>query len=766
MSQHLADTLTSPGPYESYALTALSPTDDEWDAFVDGHARAHLLQTSAWAALKQRFGWSAFRIALGTQDRRIVAGASVLLRSAFGLRIAYIPRGPLTDWSDSYLTTTLLEEIELACRQRGAALLKMEPGLPDSMQNRTLLERHGFVSSAQTVQPRSTIVLDIAGDENAILKRMKSKWRYNIRLSGRKDVTVRTAGEQDLDVFNELMATTGERDGFGVHSAAYYRAAFDLFVPERAAYLLAEYQEEPLGAIVVAATGDTACYLWGASSNRERNRMPNHALQWTGIRWAKARGATRYDLWGIPDDVGKIALGLGFGDDGVDAEALPVDVGAMPPEDLWGVFRFKQGFGGSALRDVGAWDKGLNTLGYRLYETGLALHARGRDLPSWVRNPSHKGLSHGRAEELVEPAADAETWGRELAALPEPHVLQSWEWGEIKAQTGWHADRVLVANDGGTHLAAFQFLWRELAPHLPVRIAYVPKGPVLDWHNGDVVDRTLDVIQAHARERNCVFVKIDPDVRSDLAEGLVVTEKLKRRGWRYSNEQIQFRNTATSDLRLDEDELLARMKSKWRYNIRLARRRGISVRRGTSEDLPAFYAMYAETGTRDGFLIRPYSYYAYAWETMLLAQRQAENPAGGALLLAEHEEETEPVAGLFLFKYGQRTWYFYGASTDKRRRDMPNYLLQWEAMVWAREQGCRVYDWWGAPTDLDDSHDSMQGVWQFKKGFGAEFQPHIGAWDYATNPALYALYSEAIPRVLDLMRRWKSRGQEDDLARV
>jgi len=116
------------------------------------------------------------------------------------------------------------------------------------------------------------------------------------------------------------------------------------------------------------------------------------------------------------------------------------------------------------------------------------------------------------------------------------------------------------------------------------------------------------------------------------------------------------------------------------------------------------------------------------------------------------------VAGLFLMRYGARAWYFYGASSERRRRDMPNYLLQWEAMRWAMRQGCTVYDWWGAPDDLDDPLDSMQGVWQFKQGFGAEFQPHVGAWDYVTQPWLYALYTEAVPKALDLAKLWRRRG--------
>ena len=752
MSQHLGREMA----HARVTLRTIEPDERAWDAFVDSHANAHLLQTSAWAALKQQFGWQAFRVALADPDGTLLAGASILLRSALGIRVAYVPRGPITDWTDSVLCGALLDAMEAACRSRGAASIKIEPGLSDAHHNRLMLSRYGFIASRQAVQPRSTIVLDIAGGESEILSRMKNKWRYNIRLSERKGVTVREAGPHDLAAFNELMHTTGERDDFAVHSSAYYRAAYDLLTPDRGVYLFAEYEGDPLAAIVVGVTGDTACYLWGASSNRERNRMPNHALQWAGIQWAKARGATRYDLWGIPDELGKVAAGLAAAQHcTVDAEELPVDLTSVPDGELWGVYRFKQGFGGEVARDLGAWDKPLNPTVFKIYQAGFVLHQKRRDLPAALRASSSLFVRRpGLIEAMGALAADADEWRDALRQLPSPHVLQSWEWGEIKGQTGWRAERRVVYSQAHEALGAYQFLTRDLMPRVPLRIGYVPKGPTLDWSDGDAVDRLLDAIEAHARAHRCVFVKIDPDVRSDLAEGVVLTAKLKRRGWRFSRDQIQFQNTAYSDLRHDEESLLSAMKSKWRYNIRLATRRGITAREGTPDDLHAFYAMYAETGRRDGFLIRPFAYYAGAWRAMLTAQGATSNPAGGVLLLAEHEEEADPVAGVFLMKYGERAWYFYGASSDSRRRDMPNYLLQWEAMRWARRNDCRVYDWWGAPDDLDDPMDSMHGVWQFKQGFGAEFQPHVGAWDFVVNGPLYAMYGSAIPAALGAMKRW------------
>ena len=735
-----------------------------WDQFVAAHPYAHLLQTSGWGQLKQQFGWREDGVALLDAQGQVRAGALLLLRGAAGLTIAYTPKGPLTDWSDRALTTELIAQMIETSRRRGAALLKIEPELPDTPTNRALLHSYGFQPSRQTIQPRSTTMIDIVGDEETILQRLKSKWRYNIRLAKRKEVVVREATPADLPAINALMQVTGTRDGFAVHSADYYTAAYHLLVPQHAVFLLAEYAGQPLAAIVVAAVGKTAWYLWGASSDRERNRMPNHALQWAGIQWARHRGATVYDFWGIPDDIGKVAMGLTHGDgSGTSVDDLPLDLEHTPAGELWGVYRFKQGFGGKVVRYVGAWDLPINRLGYQIYTVGLTVREKlleikqtisSRDAHTPASIAAHAAEPSSHTLQAIQTRSE---WQTTLAALPNPHVLQSWEWGQIKGQTEWVAERLAV-RDGDQAVAALQFLWRQPMPGIPLCIGYVPKGPVVDWGDFDRVEATLAQIEQHARQRNCIFVKIDPDVREDTSIGRTTLHTLARRGWLASDDQIQFKNTAFSDLAVGEETFLGALKSKWRYNIRLAERRGVQIRQGTVDDLPTFYKLYAETGQRDGFLIRPLDYYRTTWETFLAAQGDGGNPAGGALLLAEHAEEGEPLAGLFLFRYGQRAWYFYGASSERRRRDMPNHLLQWEALRWAIAQGCTTYDWWGAPTDLADPADQMQGVWQFKQGFEAQFQPHIGAWDFPVHPVRYQAYRELFPLVLDLLRKVLKRG--------
>jgi len=337
--------------------------------------------------------------------------------------------------------------------------------------------------------------------------------------------------------------------------------------------------------------------------------------------------------------------------------------------------------------------------------------------------------------------ADADAWDAALLSLPSPHILQSWAWGELKAQTGWRAKR-LVWRDAAP-IAAASLLIRRLNPRLPVAVAYVPKGPLLDWSNASMIEAVVGQIEAEARRAGALFVKIDPDVRVDVDPGQAVIAALRRRGWRPSADQIQYRNTIISDLTPDEEALLAAMKPKWRYNIRLAERRGVVVRDGTAADLPAFYAMYAETGGRDGFLVRPFDYYRAIWARFLA-------DGLGHVLLAEVEGAS--VAGLFLFRYGPTAWYFYGASTAQSRDLMPNHALQWAAMCWGKAAGCTRYDWWGAPDVLDES-DPMWGVFRFKQGFGGEFTPWIGAWDYPTSRVGYWAYTVAMPKVLDRMRQ-------------
>jgi peptidoglycan pentaglycine glycine transferase (the first glycine) len=337
----------------------------------------------------------------------------------------------------------------------------------------------------------------------------------------------------------------------------------------------------------------------------------------------------------------------------------------------------------------------------------------------------------------MKEVTDRSRWNEAVAGLPCSHVLQSFEWGEFKAKYGWKPTRLLF-EEGSQVRAAASVLCRQL-PRFPLSVMYVPKGPLLDYGDSQLLGRVLASLEELARAQRAIFIKMDPDVR--LEEGEII-EALRARGWHSSSEQIQFRNTILIDLQQSEDGLLASMKAKTRYNIRLAARRGVKVHVGGPDDLPLFYEMYAETGRRDDFVIRPFAYYQDAWGAFVEAGL-------ACLFLAEYEGE--PLAGLVAFRFAQRAWYMYGASTEKYRNLMPNHLLQWEAIRWAKGEGCTVYDMWGAPDVLSED-DPLWGVYRFKEGFGGQFVRRIGAYDYPVSRPLYGFYTVLMPRYLELLR--------------
>ena len=321
---------------------------------------------------------------------------------------------------------------------------------------------------------------------------------------------------------------------------------------------------------------------------------------------------------------------------------------------------------------------------------------------------------------------DRDTWNSTLALLPGAHVLQTWEWGDFKAKTtGWSPQRIAYMHKNEA-VAMAQILTRQEGPF---KIMYVPKGPALDWSNQPLRQAVISTLKRYAHDRGAIFIKIDPDIVTEVGEpgaedeqinplGHAIREEWQAEGLRFSDEQIQFRNSVIIDLRHDEDDLLMNMKSKTRYNVRLSGRRDVEVRMGGPEDMDLEDFMRA--GLAQPFIAE--------WKGM-------------------------PLAHVIIFGFGKRAWYFYGASSSEERNRMPTYALQWEAVRWAKRQGMQVYDMWGAPDDFTDEDDPLAGVYRFKSGFGGKAVRRIGAWDYPARERLYHLYRRAMPAVLSVMRK-------------
>ncbi len=354
-------------------------------------------------------------------------------------------------------------------------------------------------------------------------------------------------------------------------------------------------------------------------------------------------------------------------------------------------------------------------------------------------------------------------WNAAVASLPLAHLLQTWEWSQVKAKFGWQAYPFTWG--GSSPQAAAMVLKRAI----PVRgfakrmcVLYVPKGPCLDWRDEVLLSRVLEDLQSFARDQGAIFIKIDGDIplgtgipgavqSEEDASGLRVQREMQERGWRFSNDQIQFRNTVMIDLSPDEEHLLAGMKQKMRYNVRLAERKGVSVRPGRLEDAGLLYRMYAETSVRDGFLIRGEDYYQTVWRTFTHGLPGSPQPEAAFSEPLVAEVEGEVVAAISVFYFARQALYLFGMSRQAHREKMPNSLLQWEAMKRARAFGCTQYNLWGAPEVFDES-DSLWSVFRFKEGLGGTVLRTLGAWDYTPNPSLYRLYTGVLPRVMDLMR--------------
>lgn len=329
-----------------------------WNRFLSRYPNVHLLQSSDWGKFKENFGWEVYHLIHPDW------GAQVLVRQFLRIfRFAYIPKGPVGDeklleeWvydqAPPEFSLLLLEQVRRFCQEKRVAFLKIEPDvlLRDSVGVDC---PKGFVLSTHTIQPLRTILVDIHRGEDEILARMKQKTRYNIRLAERKGVKVQPSN--DIDLFYQMMKTTGNRDRFGIHSRNYYEQVFKIFNERGQCELfLAYYETKPIAGLMVFAYGNRAYYFYGASLDEHREVMAPYLLQWRAILWAKEKGCTVYDLWGIPD---------------YDEDILEQQF-EQRKDGLWGVYRFKRGFGGKVVRSAGAYDYIASPLVYALYRLYL-----------------------------------------------------------------------------------------------------------------------------------------------------------------------------------------------------------------------------------------------------------------------------------------------------------------------------------------------------------------------------------------------------------
>ncbi|MDQ7793978.1 MAG: peptidoglycan bridge formation glycyltransferase FemA/FemB family protein [bacterium] len=326
------------GPEDGEALTAYlarSPAGD-------------VLQTPAWGQLKARTGWVArhYGVQDGTGLRGVISVLKRPLPALPGAWMGYAPRGPVVDGPD--VLDVLVRGLKAAAAGEGLVFLKVDPAVPDPAPDfSAALRRAGFRPLArgpnfEGVQPRYVMRLPLDRPPDAILSGFSAKTRYNVRLAGRRGVIVRAdTTPADLPVFYRLLQETAARDRFLIRSSQYYRDLWECLVNRGLARLfMAEYRGEALAGAILFHLGTTAWYVYGASANRSREVMPNHALQWAMIRWAMDRGITVYDFRGVSGDLD-------------------------PANPLYGLYRFKKGFGADLVEYIGEYDLPFRPLLHR-----------------------------------------------------------------------------------------------------------------------------------------------------------------------------------------------------------------------------------------------------------------------------------------------------------------------------------------------------------------------------------------------------------------
>ncbi len=309
---------------------------------------------------------------------------------------------------------------------------------------------------------------------------------------------------------------------------------------------------------------------------------------------------------------------------------------------------------------------------------------------------------------------------------------QSLEWAKVK--DSWKNEVILAEDEQGNIIGSLSVLIRKI----PIfgNLMYSSRGPVCDIHDEKVLEQLTEGAKQLAKKYHAFVLKIEPDIKSDDKEFRKIVTKL---GYRIKDdakdfsEEIQPRYVFRLDIKgKTEDEIFAGFHQKTRYNIRLAIKKGVTVKEGTKEDLKDFHKIMVETGARDGFIIRPLEYFEKMYDALA--------PEHMKVLMAYYEGK--PISGVIPIMYGNKTWYLYGASSNEYRNVMPNYLLQWEMIKLAIARKNDIYDLRGVSGVVDESHPQY-GLYRFKKGFGAEFTEFLGEIYIPFKPVWYKLYKVA-----------------------
>ena len=344
----------------------------EYEAFCRGHRNGNIMQSVLWQGVKS--GWGHEVVVSRGADGTIRGGMSVLVQRipVLGVCLLYAPRGPVCDLTDrSVLEDLLAGAGEIARKHKGYAL-RIDPDILIGDEFSSLARELGFKvflggDGFETIQPRFNIRLYLEGrSEEALLANMTQQTRRNVRIAQKRGVEVHVRGAEGLDEFMRLMVITGARDGFTVRGRGYFEQLLSA-LGEHCRLYMAYYEGQPLAGAIATNYAGKCCYLYGASDNAHRNLMPTYLVQWEMVRWAAQTGCSVYDFHGVSGNIKE--------------EGNP----------LYGLYRFKKGFGGTLDEGAGEFDYVYMPVRAKLAGMIISLNERRIVLRRKLREWLHRG---------------------------------------------------------------------------------------------------------------------------------------------------------------------------------------------------------------------------------------------------------------------------------------------------------------------------------------------------------------------------------------
>jgi lipid II:glycine glycyltransferase (peptidoglycan interpeptide bridge formation enzyme) len=340
-------------------------------------------------------------------------------------------------------------------------------------------------------------------------------------------------------------------------------------------------------------------------------------------------------------------------------------------------------------------------------------------------------------------------WDKLVANNPDGgHIYQSKEWSEIKEYNGW--EPVYCIYEATAFLVAFVLLKKSAS--ILGNIYYCSKGPGFFRNFRDDKDSRAHFMEfvndlksfAHKHDNQAILVKLEPELDHDSKIDL------QKSGLQKSGADLQFKATIFVDLAGSEDEIIGSFKQKTRYNIRLAERKGVKIefRDMDEQGVELMYSLMQATQKRAGFFLRQKDYFGNYWRALAGAGM-------GQLVVATHEGDV--LGGVFVTKFGKKAYYKDGGSFETKRNLMAPYLLQWEAIKWAKSKGATSYDLVAVPpkAELENEKHMQHGLYLFKRGFNEEVTEFVGCWDLPVNHSKFRIWSKQESNFLKLYAKMK-----------